>query len=76
MEFEELLKIIAEVKEDVNIDEIGAETKFVEDLGADSLDVLSIVERIEDEFQIMIADEELEKISTVQDAYDAIQKYL
>ena len=76
MEFEELLKIIAEVKEDVNIDEIGPETKFVEDLGADSLDVLSIVERIEDEFQIMIADEELEKISTVQDAYDAIQKYL
>ena len=76
MEFEELLKIIAEVKEDVNVDEIEPETKFVEDLGADSLDVLSIVERIEDEFQIMIADEELEKISTVQDAYDAIQKYL
>ncbi len=76
MEFEQLLKIIAEVKEDVDIEEITPDTRFVEDLGADSLDVLSIVEMIESEFQISIADEELMKISTVQDAYDAIEKYL
>lgn len=76
MEFEQLLKIIAEVKEDVDIEEITPDTRFVEDLGADSLDVLSIVEMIESEFQISIADDELMKISTVQDAYDAIEKYL
>lgn len=76
MEFEQLLKIIAEVKEDVDIEEITPDTRFVEDLGADSLDVLSIVELIENEFQISIADDELMKISTVQDAYDAIEKYL
>lgn len=68
MEFEQLLKIIAEVKEDVDIEEITPDTRFVEDLGADSLDVLSIVEMIESEFQISIADDELMKISTVQDA--------
>ena len=76
MEFEQLLKIIEEVKEDVDIEEITPDTRFVEDLGADSLDVLSIVEMIESEFQISIADDELMKISTVQDAYDAIEKYL
>ncbi len=76
MEFEQLLKIIAEVKEEVDIEEITPDTRFVEDLGADSLDVLSIVEMIESEFQISIADDELMKISTVQDAYDAIEKYL
>lgn len=76
MEFEQLVKIIAEVKEDVDIEEITPDTRFVEDLGADSLDVLSIVEMIESEFQISIADDELMKISTVQDAYDAIEKYL
>ncbi len=76
MEFEELLKIIVEVKEDANIEDITPETRFVEDLGADSLDVLSIVELIESEFQITISDDELMKISTVQDAYDAIEKYL
>ena len=76
MEFEELLKIIVEVKEDANIEDITPETRFVEDLGADSLDVLSIVELIESEFQTTISDDELMKISTVQDAYDAIEKYL
>ena len=76
MEFEELLKIIVEVKEDANIEDITPETRFVEDLGADSLDVLSIVELIDSEFQITISDDELMKISTVQDAYDAIEKYL
>ena len=76
MEFEELLKIIVEVKEDANIEDITPETRFVEDLGADSLDVLSIVVLIESEFQITISDDELMKISTVQVAYDAIEKYL
>lgn len=76
MEFEELLKIIVEVMEDANIEDITPETRFVEDLGADSLDILSIVELIENEFQITIADDELMKISTVQDAYDAIERYV
>ena len=54
MEFEKLKKIIAEV---LNVDEneITPETKFVDDLGADSLDVFQIIMGIEEEFDVEIA---------------------
>ena len=73
MEFEKLQQIIAEV---LNIDpeEITMNTTFVDDLGADSLDVFQIIMGIEEEFDIEIDNEEAEKITTVQDAVDQIQK--
>ena len=73
MEFEKLQKLIAEVM-NVSEEEIRPETTFVDDLGADSLDVFQIIMGIEEEFDIEIDNEEAEKIKTVQDAADQIRK--
>ena len=73
MEFEKLQNIIAEVM-NVSEEEIRPETTFVDDLGADSLDVFQIIMGIEEEFDIEIDNEEAEKIKTVQDAADQIRK--
>ncbi len=72
MEFEKLQKIIAEVL-NVDEDEITMETTFVDDLGADSLDVFQIIMGIEEEFDIEIATEEAENIVTVGDAVEQIK---
>jgi acyl carrier protein len=75
MEFEKLQKIISEVL-NVDEDEITMETTFVDDLGADSLDVFQIVMGIEEEFDIEIANEDAENIVTVADAVDQIKNAL
>ncbi|RDU22906.1 acyl carrier protein [Anaerosacchariphilus polymeriproducens] len=72
MEFEKLKKIIAEVL-NVDVAEITMETTFVDDLGADSLDIFQIIMGIEEEFDIEIANEEAEKIATVGDAVEQIK---
>lgn len=73
MEFEKLQGIIAEV---LNVDEaeITMGTTFVDDLGADSLDVFQIIMGIEEEFDIEIAQEDAEKIVCVGDAVEQIKK--
>ena len=73
MEFEKLQEIIADVL-NVPKEEIKPETTFVDDLGADSLDIFQIIMGIEEEFDIEIDNEEAEKIVTVQDAVDQIKK--
>ena len=73
MEFEKLQKIIAEVL-NLSEEEIRPDSTFVDDLGADSLDVFQIIMGIEEEFDIEIDNEEAEKIRTVQDAVDQIKK--
>ena len=75
MEFEKLQEIIAEV---LNIDpnEITMDTKFVDDLGADSLDVFQIIMGIEDQFDIEIPNEAAESIVTVSDAVEQIKEAL
>ena len=73
MEFEKLQDIIADVL-NVQKDEIKPETTFVDDLGADSLDIFQIIMGIEEEFDIEIDNVEAEKIVTVQDAVDQIKK--
>ena len=72
MELEMLRKVIAEV---LNVDqaEITMDTTFVDDLGADSLDVFQIIMGIEDEFDIQIPDDAAESIVTVNDAVVQIQ---
>ena len=75
MEFEKLKKIIAEVL-NVDEEEISMETTFVDDLGADSLDVFQIIMGLEEEFDIEIPNEEAEKIVTVADAVEAIKNAL
>lgn len=75
MEFEKLKKIIAEVL-NVDEEEISMETTFVDDLGADSLDVFQIIMGLEEEFDIEIPNEEAEKIVTVGDAVEQINSAL
>ena len=72
MEFEKLQQIIAEV---LNIDpeEITMNTTFVDDLGADSLDVFQIIMGIEEEFDIEIPAETAEQVTTVEDAVEMIK---
>lgn len=72
MEFEKLQKIIAEVLS-ISADEITMDTTFVDDLGADSLDIFQIIMGIEEEFDIEIANEAAEKIVTVSDAVEQIK---
>ena len=72
MEFEKLQQIIAEVL-NVDVDEITPDTTFVDDLGADSLDVFQIIMGIEGEFDIEIPAEEAEKIVSVGDAAEQIK---
>ena len=62
MEFDKLREIIAEVL-NVDADEITMDTTFVDDLGADSLDVFQIIMGIEEEFDIEISNEDAEKIA-------------
>jgi acyl carrier protein len=57
----------------VNATEVVPAAAFIDDLGADSLDIVELVMAIEKEFGIEIPDEDAEKISTVQDAVDYIQ---
>ena len=75
MEFEKLKKIIAEVLH-ADEEEITMETTFVDDLGADSLDVFQIIMGLEEEFDIEIPNEEAEKIVTVGDAVEQIKNAL
>lgn len=75
MEFEKLAKIIAEVL-NVGANEITLDTTFVDELGADSLDVFQIIMGIEEEFDIEIPNEEAEKIVSVGDAVEAIKSAL
>jgi len=60
---------------DCNADEIKEESRFIEDLGADSLDVVELVMALEDEFAIEIPDEDAEKILTVGDAIKYIEDH-
>lgn len=73
MEFEKLQDIIADVL-NVQKEDIKPETTFVDELGADSLDIFQIIMGIEEEFDIEIDNDEAEKIVTVQDAVDQIKK--
>ena len=59
----------------VNADQVTPESKFIEDLGADSLDTVELVMALEEEFETEIPDEEAEKISTVQAAVDYIKSH-
>ncbi len=72
MEFEKIQQIIAEVL-NIQPDEITMDTTFVDDLGADSLDIFQIIMGIEEEFDIQIPNEAAESIVTVSDAVEQIK---
>lgn len=72
MELEKLKKIIADVL-NVDPEEITEQTTFLDDLGADSLDIFQIVMGIEEEFDIEVPAEATENIQTVEDAINMIK---
>ena len=72
MEFEKLKKVIADVS-NVDPEEITMESTFVDDLGADSLDVFQIIMGIEETFDIEIDNDSAETITTVGDAVEQIK---
>jgi acyl carrier protein len=72
MVFERIKKIIAD-QLGADEDDVTMETTFIEDLGADSLDVVELVMAIEDEFDMEIDEDEAENISTVGDVVDYIK---
>ncbi len=67
------IKMVVVEQLSVSADEIKEDSKFVEDLGADSLDVVELVMALEEKFDIEIPDDEAEKIQTVQDVVNYIQ---
>ncbi len=67
-------KIIAE-KLSVDINDIVPEASFVDDLGADSLDLVELIMSMEEEFDIEISDEEAEKLVTVKDVLEYIAQH-
>ena len=68
-----IIKIIAE-QLDVSEDEVLPEASFIDDMGADSLDLVELVMAMEEEFDVEIPDEDAENIRTVQDAINYVQQ--
>ena len=71
----EKVKAILSEQFDVEEDKITAETSIINDLGADSLDVVDLLMSIEDEFEVEVPDEEIENIKTVEDLVKYIESH-
>ena len=69
-----VVELVAEVLVDVKKENIRLDSKIVEDLGAESLDIYDMIALLEDEFSLEITDEEVEKIRTVQDVANFIKE--
>jgi acyl carrier protein len=74
MVFEKVKQIIAD-KLSLEEDEITMEASFIDDLGADSLDLVELIMALEDEFDMEIPDEEVENITTVADVVEYIKAH-
>ena len=72
---EKVREIIVE-QLDASEDEVVPEASFIDDLGADSLDLVELVMAMEEEFEVEIPDEDAENIRTVQDAINYIQQHV
>mgnify|MGYP000992420686 FL=1 len=75
MEILDRIKQIVADQLGIDEDQIVPEASFIDDLGADSLDIVELIMALEEEFDIEIPDEDAEKIKTVQDAIDYIKNH-
>lgn len=71
----ELIQVISE-RLDVSIDSVTPQASFLDDLGADSLDVVELMMALEEKYNLEIPDADAEKIKTVQDVVSYIEKRL
>ena len=76
MSIHERLKKIIVDQLGVDESEVVPNASFVEDLNADSLDLVELIMSLEEEFKLQISDEDAEKITTVQEAADYIEEHL
>ncbi len=74
MSVEEKVKKIIADKLSVDLDEVVPDASFVDDLGADSLDLVELIMTMEEEFDVEISDEDAEKLVTVKDAIEYTKK--
>lgn len=72
---DEQVRLIIAEQLDVKEDDVQPETSFVDDLGADSLDIVQLLMAMEDAFDVEFPDEEAENIRTVQDAINYVQEH-
>ena len=72
MVFEKLKEIIA-LQLDIDAESLTLDTKIIEDLGTDSLDVVEMLMSVEDEFEVEIPEEKIEDLKTIGDVVDYIQ---
>ncbi len=70
---EKIIKLVAE-KLNKKVEDIKLDSRLVEDLGADSLDVVELIMSFEDEFGVSLPDEEVEKMKTIKDVITYIEK--
>lgn len=75
MQVEKKVRAIIAEQLGISEDQVRADSSFIEDLGADSLDIVELVMAMEEEFEIEIPDEEAENIKTVQDALDYVNEH-
>ncbi len=73
MSIQPKVKKIIEEQLGVDSERVKAEASFIDDLGADSLDIVELVMAMEEEFDIEIPDEEAEKLRTVQDVFNYLE---
>ena len=76
MEFEKIKELLLNQLENIDESQIHLDSSFVEDLGADSLDLVDLLMAFEEEFGIEIPDETAENFVTVQDAVDYFKKVM
>lgn len=74
MNIEKKIKQIIAEQLSISEDEVTSEASFIDDLGADSLDIVELVMAMEEEFEMEIPDEDAEKLLTVQDVLDYVKK--
>ena len=75
MVFDKIKEILVE-QLDVDEDSITMDTNILDDLGADSLDVVELISTLEDEFNIIITDERIRELSTVKDVVEFIESLI